>query len=286
MSATQTSSQKALTPSLDHFNVVTRICDAVSTHCMPNLDHLCLELQSCPVSCQIESKSRVVNGHLLKLGGSKTNCTSCESALENMHYSQMIRFDNAKEASASSHVHLEACSSSHKSRNSLSTPAEQVFMCLTIPFAVNSLKRDGSGSASICHKKGPSGLIFCACDDESCKHIIFKVEDDFVHIEPRSCKFGGKLNMEHLKVEVACLYFLILYKGNRSRGWIVKRLMKLYVDCCNDLFQPPNLILLKKLYKLQVSKDEIDVVDCGLEDVYEVQVGLKWVRVKTSNFAC
>lgn len=102
-------------------------------------------------------------------------------------------------------------------------------------------------------------------------------------------------------------------------GWVVKRLMKLYVDCCNDLSQPPNLILLKKLYKLQVqvhayvnclftsvfircgnfntylsyfpslelviskwiftitwllkyiyyqvSEDEIDASDCGLEDV-------------------
>lgn len=53
------------------------------------------------------------------------------------------------------------------------------------------------------------------------KHIIFKVEDDFVHIEPRSCKFGDKLNMEHLKVEVACLYFLKLYKENRSRGMLL-----------------------------------------------------------------
>ncbi|GJS77526.1 hypothetical protein Tco_0727407 [Tanacetum coccineum] len=56
MLATQTSSRKALMPSLEHFDAVTRICDAVSTHCMPNLDHLRVELQSCPVSSQIESK--------------------------------------------------------------------------------------------------------------------------------------------------------------------------------------------------------------------------------------
>ncbi|PWA86432.1 hypothetical protein CTI12_AA062960 [Artemisia annua] len=210
--------------------------------------------------------------------------------------------------SASSPVHLEACSSSHKSRSSKPSTPAQDFICSTIPFAVNSLKHDAGVSASICHKNGPSGPIFDACDDESCKHIIFKVEDDFVHIEPRSCKFGDKLNMELLKVEVACLYFLKLYKENRSTGllpviqhfkcggevvesldmlnspeedymcgkcwvevsidrWVVKRLMKLYVDCCNDLSQPPNLILLKKLYKLQVSEDEIDASDCGLEDV-------------------
>ncbi|GKB32744.1 hypothetical protein Tco_0872145 [Tanacetum coccineum] len=58
-SATSTSSEKLLTSSLDHIDVVTRNCDAVSTHCMPNLDHLRVELQSCPVSFQIESKSRV-----------------------------------------------------------------------------------------------------------------------------------------------------------------------------------------------------------------------------------
>ncbi|GKD94881.1 hypothetical protein Tco_1374718, partial [Tanacetum coccineum] len=58
MLATQTSSQKALTPSLDHFDVVTRISDAVSINCVANLDHLCVELKSCPVSSQIESKSR------------------------------------------------------------------------------------------------------------------------------------------------------------------------------------------------------------------------------------
>ncbi|GJY94234.1 protein TONSOKU [Tanacetum coccineum] len=117
--------------------------------------------------------------------------------------------------SASSPVHLEACSSSHKSRSSLSTPAAQVFMCSTILFAVNSLKRDGSGSAT------PE-------EDYMCGKCWVDVSID---------------------------------------RWVVKRLMKLYVDCCNDLSQPPNLILLKKLYKLQVSEDEIDASDCGLEDV-------------------
>ncbi|GJZ81370.1 hypothetical protein Tco_0646364 [Tanacetum coccineum] len=45
--------------SLQYFDVVTRNYDAVSTHCMPYLDHLRVELQSCPVSSQIESKSCV-----------------------------------------------------------------------------------------------------------------------------------------------------------------------------------------------------------------------------------
>nr|GEY23974.1 retrotransposon protein, putative, Ty1-copia subclass [Tanacetum cinerariifolium] len=43
-------------PSLDHFDVVARDFDTVSTHCVPNLDHLRVELQSCLVTSQIESK--------------------------------------------------------------------------------------------------------------------------------------------------------------------------------------------------------------------------------------
>ncbi|GJX52543.1 hypothetical protein Tco_0280912 [Tanacetum coccineum] len=54
-SATQTPSPKILTPSLDNFDAVIRICDAVSTICMPNLECLIVELQSCPVSSEIES---------------------------------------------------------------------------------------------------------------------------------------------------------------------------------------------------------------------------------------
>ena len=53
------------------------------------------------------------------------------------------------------------------------------------------------------------------------KHMIFKVEDDFVHIEPGLCKFGDKICMEQIKVEVACVYFLKLLKENRSRGMLL-----------------------------------------------------------------
>ncbi|GJT07458.1 hypothetical protein Tco_0841920 [Tanacetum coccineum] len=55
--------------SLEHFDVVTRDCDAVSTYCMPSHDHLRVKLQSCPVSSQIESKSRVVNGMMIGVDG-------------------------------------------------------------------------------------------------------------------------------------------------------------------------------------------------------------------------
>ncbi|GKA14040.1 hypothetical protein Tco_0693686 [Tanacetum coccineum] len=65
-STTSTSSQKVLTSSLEYFDVVIRNCDAVSKHCVPNIDHLRVELQSCPVSSQIESKSRNLERQLNK----------------------------------------------------------------------------------------------------------------------------------------------------------------------------------------------------------------------------
>ncbi|KAI7745668.1 hypothetical protein M8C21_011533 [Ambrosia artemisiifolia] len=199
-------------------------------------------------------------------------------------------------------IHLEESACSYKGMSPKLTAEE--FRCSRQHESVNA---SHGVSENICQKNGHSGPVFDACEDEYCKHLIFKVEDDFVHIEPGSCKFGDKLSMEHMKVEVACLYFLKLVKENRSRGllpviqqlkcggevlesldslytpkdymcgkcwieasvdrWVPKRLVKLYVDCCKDVSQPPNLKLLKKLYSLEVSEDEIDVSDCELEDI-------------------
>ncbi|KAL4562394.1 hypothetical protein LXL04_034596 [Taraxacum kok-saghyz] len=217
--------------------------------------------------------------------------------------------------SACTPVHVEESTSSHKEKSSKLDPVTaQDFRCSKATesvhhshFGLNGLRCNAGVSENICQKNGPSGPIFDACeDDQSCKHMIFKVEDDFVHIEPDSCKVGNKLSVEHMKVEVACLYFLKLIKENRSKGvlpiirhlkcggevldsldaldiskdymcgkcwieasidrWVPKRLVKLYVDCCNDLSEPPNLKLLKKLYSLEVSEDEIVVSDCELQD--------------------
>ncbi|KAI3735773.1 hypothetical protein L6452_15286 [Arctium lappa] len=214
--------------------------------------------------------------------------------------------------SACTPVHLEESTSSHMGRSSkLASLTAEDFRCSrdneavnASHFGVNRLKCDDENT---CKRDGRSVPIFGACDDEYCKHMIFKVEDDFVHIEPGSCKFGDKICMEQIKVEVACLYFLKLLKENRSRGllpiiqhlkcggevletldildtpkdymcgkcwvevsidrWVPKRLVKLYVDCCSDLSEPPNLKLLKKLYNLEVSEDEIVVSDCELQDI-------------------
>ncbi|KAL2521328.1 Protein TONSOKU [Forsythia ovata] len=145
-----------------------------------------------------------------------------------------------------------------------------------------------------------------SCGDEPCQHITFKIDEDLVHMKLDSCRIGGKLNIEEMKVEVACLYFLQLSMGKRSRGlvpviqhikyggrilesletldaleshsgkgWIEvsvgvmvpKNVMKLYIDCCEALSEPPNLKVLKKLYNLEVSEDEVVVSDCGLQDI-------------------
>ncbi|VAI61758.1 unnamed protein product [Triticum turgidum subsp. durum] len=57
--------------------------------------------------------------------------------------------------------------------------------------------------------------------------------------------------------------FGILFVGD----WVPKRLMKLYVDFCTKSSEAPNKKLLKKLYNLEVSEDEIILSDCGLQDL-------------------
>ncbi|XP_017226134.1 protein TONSOKU isoform X1 [Daucus carota subsp. sativus] len=152
-----------------------------------------------------------------------------------------------------------------------------------------------------------SGLSHHICDDSCCKHVTFKVEEELVTMELSSCMIGDKVSIAALKVDISCLYFLQLPKQKRSKGllpiiqhlkcrskvldslestetfkdyfsgkgwidvsvdaWVPKRLMKLYIDCCMELSEPPNLHLLKKLYNLEVSEDEIIVSDCGLQDM-------------------
>ncbi|XAR73209.1 hypothetical protein NMG60_11007107 [Bertholletia excelsa] len=145
-----------------------------------------------------------------------------------------------------------------------------------------------------------------ACHDKYHQYITFKINEDLIHVEWSSCMAGDKLNTDCLKVEVACLYYLQLPQDNRSRGllpiiqhfscggrtlgsleeidnlkdllrkgwidvfvdgWVQKRLMKLYVESCQELSETPNLKLLKKLYNLEVSEDEVVVSGCDLQDV-------------------
>ncbi|KAJ6377951.1 hypothetical protein OIU78_028226 [Salix suchowensis] len=49
-------------------------------------------------------------------------------------------------------------------------------------------------------------------------------------------------------------------------GWVQKRLMKLYIDCCEELSEAPNMKLLKKLYISEV-EDEVIGSECELQDI-------------------
>ncbi|XP_047163829.1 protein TONSOKU [Vigna umbellata] len=142
--------------------------------------------------------------------------------------------------------------------------------------------------------------------NDSQKCIACRIGNDIVHVEASLCTTGDQLNIDSLKAVVACLYYLQFPSEKRSEGllpiiehmkcagrnmesletvehlkevmgndmveasvdgWIHKRLIKMYVDCCKELSEVPNIKVLKKLYNLEVSDDEIVVSDCDLQDL-------------------
>ncbi|XP_042407586.1 protein TONSOKU-like [Zingiber officinale] len=150
----------------------------------------------------------------------------------------------------------------------------------------------------------------CACFDPLVNNhhkIKFKLGHDTLCVDLSPFIEDDKLNIELVKVEVACSYFLQLLEQKRSKGllpvigcmktsgtvlcssepvvdfehhvnedvmievvvdeWVPKRLMKSYIDSCEKLSEPVNMHLLKKLYNLEVSEDEVIISDCGLQDV-------------------
>ncbi|KAF1867268.1 hypothetical protein Lal_00049697 [Lupinus albus] len=138
------------------------------------------------------------------------------------------------------------------------------------------------------------------------QYITCRIGNDLFNIEESLCIAGDHLNIESLKAIAACLYYLQLPTEKRSEGllpiiqhikcagrdlesmetvgnikehlgndtveasidgWIHKRLIKMYVDCCKELSEVPNMQVLKKLYNLEVSDDEIVVSECDLQDL-------------------
>ncbi|XP_021728098.1 protein TONSOKU-like isoform X2 [Chenopodium quinoa] len=137
--------------------------------------------------------------------------------------------------------------------------------------------------------------------------IRIKFEDASVCIEAEPSVFAGEFDIEALKLQAACSYYLQLSSQRRSsgllpiidnlkfgeqilatdhtmdtllieaqaggsieasiNGWVQKRLIKMYVDCCQRLAEPPNMKLLMKLYNLKISEDEVIVSDCELQDM-------------------
>ncbi|XP_061345353.1 protein TONSOKU [Gastrolobium bilobum] len=138
------------------------------------------------------------------------------------------------------------------------------------------------------------------------QYITCRIGNDIIHVDATLCSAGDQLNIESLKAVVACLYYLQLptEKGSEGLlpiiqhikcagrdlesletvenlkeylqndaveasidGWIHKRLIKMYIDCCREFSDVPNIKVLKKLYNLEVSDDEISVSDCDLQDL-------------------
>ncbi|XXG69690.1 hypothetical protein AAC387_Pa06g2492 [Persea americana] len=139
------------------------------------------------------------------------------------------------------------------------------------------------------------------------QNITCKIGDGVIHVDLRSCMDGDALDIEFLKVEAARVYYLQLSEEMRLKGvlpivgqlkcgdkvlesldlveslndhvcesgwieiaiegWCQKRLMKLYIDHCMKLSEAPNMKLLKKLYNLEVSEDEVIVSNCELGDM-------------------
>lgn len=163
---------------------------------------------------------------------------------------------------------------------------------------------------------------FCSAAHEFQQHILVKIDDDLVHVNPDLCMVGSKLNIDRMKVEVACLYYLILPSEKREKGlvpviqhikydgqllgaleefdkfkdlgcgrcyveasihpvWELKPVMNLYIDYCKELSEQPNLKVLKKLYVLEVSGDEIIVSDCELQDISAAPLLSAMVALKT-----
>ncbi|XP_078447079.1 tetratricopeptide repeat (TPR)-containing protein isoform X2 [Wolffia australiana] len=139
------------------------------------------------------------------------------------------------------------------------------------------------------------------CVEKQPRNISVKVDTNLVNVNLSYCKEGDYMNADNLKALVSCTYYLHLPEEKRSKGlvpiirgleifgrdletveisdeftehvsaavegWVPKRLMKSYVDYCQNQSEKPSMRLLIKLYNLEVSEDEVMVSDCGLQDV-------------------
>ncbi|KAG2306175.1 hypothetical protein Bca52824_025923 [Brassica carinata] len=156
----------------------------------------------------------------------------------------------------------------------------------------------GESNSTQC-KHGSALVNFHAYSKSDDQKIQIEIEN--VHMALDSCSGTD----ESVKVELTCLYFLQLPDDEKSKGllpiihhleyggkvlkpldlyevltgssenvvieasvsgWVHKRLMKLYMDCCQNLSENPSLKLLKKLYISEV-EDDINVSECELQDV-------------------
>ncbi|KAG9452829.1 hypothetical protein H6P81_005733 [Aristolochia fimbriata] len=136
--------------------------------------------------------------------------------------------------------------------------------------------------------------------------FTIKIGDVMVYVDLLSCMVGDEVSIDEMKVEAACWYYLCLSEEKRSKGklpvlvnlkygekalenvemgenlkeyvnregwiqatiqgWVQNHFIKLYIDYCKKLSESPNMKLLKRLYNLKVSDDQVILSDCELED--------------------
>lgn len=169
----------------------------------------------------------------------------------------------------------------------------------------SGLKCDIAMSESLVRNHDDVNLKIHSSHNENVQLIAFKVDDNVIHVDVGSNMIGDKISIEPLKIELACLYYLQLPVEKRSKGllpiiqllrcggrtleslesfdalkdhlgdvfidvtvagWVQKRLMKLYIDCCEELSETPNMKLLKNLYVSEI-EDEVNASDCELQDI-------------------
>ncbi|KAI4383517.1 hypothetical protein MLD38_009348 [Melastoma candidum] len=133
-----------------------------------------------------------------------------------------------------------------------------------------------------------------------------KFGNDVIQVDAATLTIDNEFCVDSLKAELACLYFLQLPMDKKRKGllpiiqqiivdgrptessesnlslgclpnnssieaviggWMQKPLIKLYVESCDTMSEPRSMKLLKKLYNLEVSEDEVIVSDCELQDV-------------------
>ncbi|KAG5241972.1 protein TONSOKU [Salix suchowensis] len=158
---------------------------------------------------------------------------------------------------------------------------------------------------NLAHKNNAAHLRLHNSGNEDNQCIVFRIDNDLIQVDAASYLAFDKLSIESMTVELACLYYLQLPTEKRSKGllpivqhmkchgrvldsmeafgtlkgdqgnilievsingWVQKRLMKLYIDCCEELSEAPNMKLLKKLYISEV-EDEVIGSECELQDI-------------------
>ncbi|PRQ49276.1 putative 43kDa postsynaptic protein [Rosa chinensis] len=200
----------------------------------------------------------------------------------------------------------EESSSSCKSRTlNMATPEGKSFRASSSGegFNASGSKCDVSVSGNILHKNDAAQFMLLTSDDKHNQCITFEIDEDIIQ---GSFMASDNLSIESVKVQLACLYYLQLpmerkleglvpiiqnvkcgekviesletikaFRGHMGKivveavldGWVQKRLIKLYTDHCYKVSETPNMKLLKKLYDLEVSDDEVTVSECELQDL-------------------